>query len=240
VVCRLILNGTIHSGLSQGDLIGGPKVMAGILAASLDDNQAFDRDDVLRRYLAWWNSEGFDTGPVANFVFELISNGEDSEAAVEAVDHIFEGLTAGCNPAHRNIVLAEASFLSFDELTAACFSEAALTHRNILAGEVAAVASRLARALLEGETWEKAIKLAVSDFEWTEETMNAVKAWPSRPEDKTGFSPTVLAASMHFVGTSETREEVFERSLQFSGAANYVPVLACGLSAARWGVSKNR
>jgi ADP-ribosylglycohydrolase len=239
VVRSLILNGTIHSGISQGDLIGGPKAMAAILATSLDDNKAFDRGDVLRRYLTWWQSDGFDTGPVADSVFELISNGENPEFAVEAVDQRFEGLTAGCNPAHRNIVLAEADFLSFGELTAACFSEAALTHRHILAGEVAAVASRLARALLEGETWEKAVDLSIGDVEWSVETTKAAQTWMDPPEDRGGFSPAVLAAAMHFVGTSENSDEVFEKSCQFSGGSNYVPVLACALAAAIWGDHKN-
>jgi ADP-ribosylglycohydrolase len=234
-VRSLILNGTIHSGLSRGDLIGGPKVMAGILAASLDDNQAFDRDDVLRRYLVWWESEGFDTGPVANSVFELISNGEDPKAAVEAIDKSFNGLTAGCNPAHRNSVLADADFLSFEELAAACLSEAALTHQNILAGEVAAVATRLARVLLEGSTWEKAVGRSVGDLEWSEQITGAITFWKDTPEDRSGFSPAVLAAAIHFVGASENCEEVLDKSILFSGASNYVPVLACALAAARWG-----
>jgi len=62
-------------GLAAGDRIGGPLRMALCLAESLAESKGFTREDILRRYLAWWGVEGFDSGPVAGRVFDLIASG---------------------------------------------------------------------------------------------------------------------------------------------------------------------
>ena len=93
--------GGVLLGLAAGDRNGGPTELAVRLAESLADRRAFDRDDVLARYLAWWREGAFDTGPVAALVLERVACGVPVDKAVAQADRELGGQTAGCNPAHR-------------------------------------------------------------------------------------------------------------------------------------------
>ena len=69
-------------GLAAGDRIGGPIKMAILLADSLISNSAYDSSDVEKRYIEWWNQNGFDTGIVSEKVFSMVSEGMPRVAAV--------------------------------------------------------------------------------------------------------------------------------------------------------------
>ena len=233
-----VFSGVIHAGIQAGDLIGGPQTMAGLLASSLDDCQRFDPRDVLGRYVGWWKTDGFDTGPIAGTVFRLITEGVPPQAAVAKAHKLNGNLSAGCNPLHRNLVLAEASFLTLEDATLAAFAESELTHKDRLAGEASAMAVRVARCLLEGKGWQDALDLSLADLDWSDRIRTAVSDCQQPPVERSGFAPSVLQAAMHFVGCSTCPGEVLRRTVEFSGPANYVPVLACGLAAARWPSSR--
>lgn len=69
-----------------------------LLNANDNAQQGFDPEDILRRYLEWWRDDGFDTGQVAERVFDLVLAGMPNAAAgpkytVSGVG----GHTAGCN-----------------------------------------------------------------------------------------------------------------------------------------------
>ena len=66
---------SLFEGLISGDSYGGPTAMAGILNDSLQANQAFDINDLTERYLNWWRTDAFDTGPVFDAVFQKIDKG---------------------------------------------------------------------------------------------------------------------------------------------------------------------
>src|SRR5262245_1043061 len=93
-------------GLAAGDRIGGPVRMAVRLAQSLLDRGGFDPTDVHDRYLRWWREGAFDTGPVSGRVLALIAAGVPAADAPALVHRELDGLTAGCNPAHRSPPLA--------------------------------------------------------------------------------------------------------------------------------------
>jgi len=131
-------------GLAAGDRIGGPTRMAVLLAESLADCDCFDQDDVFRRYLAWWNEDGFDTGPVAGMVFSAVASGQTVEQAVKNAHRDLEGMTAGCNPLHRTLPLAMAEFIADEQLAEYARQESSLTHFDPLAGDAAAAGVLLA------------------------------------------------------------------------------------------------
>jgi hypothetical protein len=62
-------------GLAAGDRIGGPIRMALMLSGSLLAQRCFDEDNAFTFYLTWWRDGGFDTGPIAEEVFRLVSSG---------------------------------------------------------------------------------------------------------------------------------------------------------------------
>lgn len=221
-------------GLAAGDRIGGPTQMAVRVAESLTDCGRFDSDDVLRRYLAWWRAEGFDTGPTADNVFRKIASGASPLEACREVDREADGFTAGCNPAHRSIALAFSS-LPDDDLVGAAREEAKLTHWHLLAGDVAVATVRICRALSGGRPWSEA--LIEGEEGRLPETQSAFAAGEVADLSPSGYAPDVLRAALWFVGHSAGLGEALHRSIVFAGPANYCPVLVGSLGGARWGIA---
>jgi ADP-ribosyl-[dinitrogen reductase] hydrolase len=212
-------------GLAAGDCIGGPLRMAVRLAESLFDCGNFNPSDILRRYLAWWREGAFDTGPVSDRALELVASGISVQEATAQVHRDAGGMTAGCNPAHRSPPLAMCAAVADDDLAGCVIAEARLTHFDPLAGQVAAAATGLCRALVRGDGWDVALRQA-SGF-----------AASDGPGSNGGFAPDVLRAALHFVGSSARFSEALDRSLVFAGPSNYCPVLVGAVAGARWGAS---
>jgi ADP-ribosyl-[dinitrogen reductase] hydrolase len=217
-------------GLAAGDRIGGPVRMALQLAQSLVDKQAFVPEDVLARYVDWWQQEGFDTGPTADSVFELITNGTPAQEAVHQIHILFNRMTAGCNPAHRSAPLAMAGFLADDVLSKAAHTESALTHFDPLAGEIAAATVRLCRLLIRGVKWEQALNQTVAA-----KTRQHLDDAAPITLNRGGFAPDVLLAALYFVHQHNDFETALAASITFAGGANYCPVLVGAIGGARWG-----
>ena len=62
----------ILKGIREGDQIGGPYELAKILSESFETNKGLNEDDLRARYLAWWKSDAFDTGPTYASVFSKV------------------------------------------------------------------------------------------------------------------------------------------------------------------------
>jgi ADP-ribosylglycohydrolase len=221
-------------GLAAGDRNGGPTELAVRLAESLAERGAFDRDDVLARYLAWWREGAFDTGPVAALVLERVACSVPVDKAVAQADRELGGQTAGCNPAHRAAPLAMAAFLGDDALADCAQREAALTHAHPLAGDVAAAVVGLCRALVRGYGWGAALQVAAAGR--LPATVRALRPADSpKPLARGGFAPDVLQAAVHFVTANPSFDAALAASLSFAGPANYCPVLVGTIGGARWG-----
>jgi ADP-ribosylglycohydrolase len=212
-------------GLAAGDQIGGPIRMAVRLAQSLVQFNNFNPDDVLCRYLQWHREGAFDTGPTSNRALSLIQEGNSVHDAVAQTHREFGGRTAGCNPAHRSSPLSMQLSIADEDLAGCAMTEAASTHHDTLAGEVAAVVNRLCRALIRGTAWDNAVQNC-GQFRKI-----------SGPGHNGGFAPDVLRAALHFIGTSSDFVDALDRSLAFAGPANYCPVLVGSIGGARWGAS---
>ena len=152
-------------GLGQADRNGGPTQMALRLKQSLESLGRFCPEDVLERYLQWWRTEGFDTGPTAAGVFALIEAGLDRETAVRQIHEESGGATAGCNPAHRAAPLAMMEFLPLAELGDLARREARLTHLHADAGETSAAVVLLARHLIDGLSWPEALQATAAQVQ---------------------------------------------------------------------------
>lgn len=224
-------------GLYAGDRNGGPIRMALELAEYLlACGRRFRTEELLQRYVSWLLREGFDTGPVAQRVFTLISRGVAPQEAVLMTHHELHGRTAGCNPAHRVAPLGMSAHLPDDELPMLAFQEARLTHRDPLAGKVAAAVVVLCRALVRGERWDLCLRKASRHCD-----VVSPEAWEGGTEPRlspSGFAPEVLQAAVFFVGTCRDLETALARSLAFAGPANYCPVLVGAIAGARWGASR--
>lgn len=210
-------------GLATGDRIGGPLRMALCLSESLIAERKFDSVDVYARYAKWYFDGGFDTGPTASRVFEYVSRGMSIGEAVALVDEESSGLTAGCNPMHRAIVLAVSPDIADADLPDIAIQEAKLTHHHPLAGEVSAITTSLCRKLIQGGPIEMALN-KINHLDW----MN-------RPLSNGGFAPDVFNAAVHFVRETDSFQDAIGNSLGFAGANNYCPVVVGALAGAIYG-----
>jgi hypothetical protein len=148
------------------------------------------------------------------------------------------GLTAGCNPAHRSVPLAMASFLPDHQLIPYAYTEAALTHYDRLAGDVAAAVVTLCRALIRGTSWRLAIQIASAGR--APAIVVALNTAGDPPLWRDGFAPHVLHAAVHFVHNYDRLVTALDAALAFAGPANYCPVLVGAIGGARWGQHRSR
>ncbi len=222
-------------GLAAGDRNGGPIRMAVRLAESLVARGDVDVDDIALRYLDWWHEGAFDTGPTAARVFTLVDSGLTFDQASQQIHAETEEQTAGCNPAHRSAPLAMIPDMNSKQMADLAKKEATLTHRHPLSGDIAAAVVLTCSELVRGISWAKAIVSARVGR--LPETKAAMTCKDPVSLARGGFAPDVLAAAVHFVGTSETFDAALDKSLQFAGQANYCPVLVGSIGGARWGAS---
>jgi ADP-ribosylglycohydrolase len=239
--------------------------MALCLSSSLIEKDQFDICSVTLKYLEWYAADGFDTGPTASAVFQDLilakshitaANSTSSEEtwlsegiihkASESVHVRFNGMTAGCNAAHRCAPLAMLHSIPDKALAAYVIADATITHHHHLAGEAAAATALLCRSLIRGTPWDLAMAHMRSAFPWSSETAAALAPIPLAPDDPIagqpslshgGFAPDALRAAVHFAGAGESFEAALAAALRFAGPGNYCPVLVGALAGARWGAA---
>ena len=233
-------------GLAAGDENGGPTEMALRLAQSLLACNRYDADDVFDRYLEWHRQGSYDTGPVAGRVLALGLEGMPAEAAAAKVDTELEGMTAGCNAAHRAGVLAMAPWLDTERLVAAARREAGLTHRHPVAADAAVAIAISCHDRIMGRGWgigrarriapllHKEIARGLGPAS-SNEPPSAAEA--ARHLSRDGYSPNALRAGLYFAKQANDPVEALAESKKFAGPANYCPVLTGALLGASFGAS---
>ena len=153
-------------------------------------------------------------------------------AAVEYAHREKGGRTAGCNPAHRVTPLATCLDVPDGQLVAAAKAEAALTHFDPLAGDVAAATAVLIRLLVGGVAWRSA--LAEAAIGRMHKTQMALTNQNGSGLSQGGYAPDVLRAAVYFLDTQPGFQSALDASVLFSGPANYCPVLVGSIGAVRY------
>jgi len=207
----------IIEGIQIGDQIGGPTELAKILTDSLIVNKRFDEQDLRQRYLNWWKSDAFDTGPTYANVFNKIDKEMDPKLAVKKVHEEFGFKTAGCGPAHRATPLAGMLAIPTNQLITLAKQEAKITHFDDDAGNGSAIVIMLCRYLLEGKSFEDAENL-ISNSKDLKESWTKLQNAKLKPD---GYVYNVIFSALHFIKKNKTLEDTF----QFAGKANYCPII---------------
>ena len=216
-------------GLAAGDNIGGPAAIASVLASCVLEAGRFIPELIAQRYLDWWRIEGFDTGSVFALVMGARIKGATTQEAVVQAHENLGGQTAGCNVAHRAPALAVTLDTDLQGLVEAAKADAALTHYDPLAGDVAAAVAVLCRTLTDGVPWQEA-KLIATDGRLPETVAAIVEGGDTSPTDG-GYAPEVLYAAVHFLNAFESDVALVEAKI-FAGASNYCPVLVGAIGGA--------
>ena len=177
--------------------------------------QAFVPSDISDRYLDWWQSGAFDTGPTFSLVFSRVSQGMSQDRAVRETDKLLDGATAGCNPAHRIAPMAAFSFIETENIPVIARAEARLTHWHEHAGDAASIIALLCRLMIQGNDWQSSKALA--------EKLDP-RGWKTVLSGKfsdSGHAPDVVKTAIHFLDLNADLGEI----KKFAGPANYSPVI---------------
>ncbi len=207
----------ILKGISQGDQIGGPLALAKILSESLKSHNKFDEEDVRLKYLKWWQSDAFDTGPTFASVFSKINKGVDPKLAVKQVHKDFGLNTAGCGPAHRALPLAGQFTIPTNQLVDIARKEAKITHYDDDAGNGSAIVILLCRYLLEGENYKNALNL-IFDNPTLQDSWKKIKGANLKPD---GYIFNVIFSALYFLDNNKSLADI----IKFAGKANYSPII---------------
>lgn len=245
-------------GLGLASQFDGSTQMAIQLSESLLELKAFDRPQIMSKYISLSNSAQHGFGEVATSVWSFLKAGqksnvgnrsasstsshlfsqEDIDAAVQLVDKKLKGLTAACGPAHRSFPLAFCPWIDDDDLFEVSMQEAALTHANPIAGQVAGIVNLICRALLKNQTWDDAINVAfatpglhgdVGDI-----CMRYCRYNPGDQGLHPAYAPAALNAALYYVTNSNDVQDAIQKAKlkeQFY-CVNIVGILA----GVRWGV----
>ena len=132
--------------------------MAKILSESFDINKGLNEDDLRARYLAWWKSDAFDTGPTYASVFSKVEKGMDPKLLLRkymwSLDLIHQVV------AHQRAPPLAGMFnIPTEDLISVARKEAKLTHFHDDAGYGSAVVILLCRYMLEGKSYKDAKEL---------------------------------------------------------------------------------
>ena len=222
-------------GLAAGDKNLGPIEMALIVAESLIDEQRFDLDDITNRWLGWWQRGAWDTGRVFDSAMQMIDQGVSPESAAKHTHQELNGMTAGCNGAHRAPVLAAFAGLLDEDLDNAARELTVRTHQHVLAQDAAVAVARLCRELINGSPFDDAMKTLDDGLD--AEIQQSVSASRQAPGGRGGYSPETLQSALYFVATRESFEAALEDALDYAGPPNYCPVLVGAIGGARWGAA---
>ena len=212
----------ILKGISLGDRIGGPTELARIVHESLSARKFLDVEDLAGRYLDWWRSGAFDTGPIFALTMTRIASGMGVKEAAEDVHRLLNGMTAGCGPAQRIAPLAACPTIPTSKIAAAARAEAQITHHHPHAGDAAAIVALLCRYLVEGFILERALELVEREEPVAWVAVHSATLSPG------GYSFDVVRSALFFLDAKNPLEKSFE----FAGPQNYCPVVVGAIEGA--------
>jgi ADP-ribosylglycohydrolase len=207
----------ILDGYKRGDKNGGPTELAKILSNSLLASNGFNKNDLVKRYHHWWNTDAFDTGPTFAMVFQKLTKGYSIEEASKKIDKQLNGATAGCGPAHRISPIAGYTKIPTNQLVDYARQEAAITHYHPMAGNCSAIMALLCRYLIEGNSWIESKKIVKQNEDLKSTWIKIEKA----NLNNGGYVLDVMHSAMFFLD----RKNSLEDALSFAGPANYCPVI---------------
>jgi ADP-ribosylglycohydrolase len=231
--------------------------MAVEISESLLEKKQFDGPDILSRYLFLYHTQQCEIGATTKYLYQIALNSTQSRGVkssisrqdllfnqsninefVKSTDNKLGGNTAGCGPAQRSFPLALCPWINDYELFQASMNEAALTHFNPLAGQVAGIVNLICRSLLRNKPWHEAVQSAFTEVNLHADVFAVVTRYSRSPDPfpKTdmAYAPTALNAALNYISHSDSSLEATEKAW---GRDRYycAPIVGI-LSGVRWGI----
>ena len=168
-------------GVQPGETTDATEMML-CLAESLADGTGFRPDDIMRRYLAWFDAQPRDVSLTVRTVLLAIHSGSAWDIASRRAYEILGRPTAGNGSLMRCAPVALRFFADPDKRREAALRESTLTHFDPLAGWACAAFVELLVAAMAGRLRDSVPAIAASfaeeDTQVTEALLAAVNAEP--------------------------------------------------------------
>ena len=240
------------AGVLVGDDNGGPaNMMMESLEAILIHNIVNTRD-IGELYLKWFRSDGYDAGITTHKALSYVETGLSFTEAVEQTHKDLDGRTAGISPAHRSVSLAvlfsywyvnspnffeEFPNTGFHDFKDTVRREARLTHFHNEASEVSMAVNAICMRFIVGGDLFKSIPFGMNFLttDWSMDIFGYLESLAVDDLSNSGYAPDVLISALWFLLNTRSFEEAMQQSKEFSGVANYCPVLVGSIGGAMYG-----
>lgn len=227
------------------------------VAHSLLEQKQFNGPDILSRYLFSYHTKPFAIGAITTYIYnttlskiqttrnslsitqqDFLLHPSHITEYVTAIDRQMNGLTGGCAPAQRSFPLALYGQINDEDLFELSKEEAALTHFNPVAGQVAGVVNTICRSLLRKAKWSDAVHSGFVLPGLCDDIRSVSNRYMRSPDpfSKThaAYAPTVLNAALYFVHQSTNAKEAIEKA-RARDHCFCVPIVGC-IAGIRWGI----
>jgi ADP-ribosyl-[dinitrogen reductase] hydrolase len=208
------------------------------LAESMASLGRFDAEDVMSRYVAWFDSDPNDVGITVRTVMLGVKSGTRWDAAARRAHEVLGRMTAGNGSLMRTAPVALRFVNEPQRRVAVALAESALTHFDQLAGWACVALGELIAAAIAGELRERlpAIAAALRDDEPRVAAVLATATQSAREEvAASGYVLDTLRASLWAVFGSSSFEDALIRAVNLGDDADTVGAVAGALAGALYG-----
>ena len=210
------------------------------LAESLAQRGTFDPDDVVSKFIIWFDTHPKDMGNTTQAVLTLIKNEANWRSAARKAHDLLEGKSAGNGSLMRVAPIGLLFHQNENLLIEASFTSSKLTHWDDLAAESCVAFNLILTDLLHGFGPDEAIQNAVDKMlprnEEVAETLENVRDKDFEELTPTGFVLDTLEAALWHLLHPETFENALIRAVNMGGDADTIGAVTGALAGAYFGL----
>lgn len=213
------------------------------LARSLADREAFDPDDVSRRFVEWFEGGAVGIGGLTRRVLRRIADGDDWERASRTVwENSPEGRNAGNGSVMRCAPLAVAYAHDLDELAAVSRRSSTLTHYDPRCVSGCELLNRTIAGHLRDDTTPLETALSALPEDAPDELTRAIEPVPdeiaAEALSPTGYVVDTLQAATYHALTAADAESAIVNAVNGGGDTDTIGAVAGAIAGARFGAGR--
>ncbi len=211
------------------------------LAESLAQRGTFDPDDVVAKFLIWYDTHPKDMGNTTQAVLTLIKNEANWRSAARKAHNLLEGKSAGNGSLMRVAPIGLLYHRNEERLIEASFTSSRLTHWDDLAAESCVAFNLILADLLHGFGPDEAVQnVADKMLPRNEEITQILEMVPDKDFEElspSGFVLDTLEAALWHLLHGDTFENTLIRAVNMGGDADTIGAVTGALAGAYFGLN---
>ncbi|GBD92920.1 ADP-ribosyl-[dinitrogen reductase] glycohydrolase [bacterium BMS3Abin05] len=209
------------------------------LAESLVQKAAFDAEDVLQKFLVWYDTHPKDIGNTTQVALSLLKNNAHRRGASKKAHEILKEKSAGNGSLMRVAPIGLMYHQHEAQLIEASFASSKITHWDALAAESCAAFNLILADFLHGYGQEEAILNAADKIrprnDLVARSIESVIDKECEALQPTGFVLDTLETSLWHFYHSDSFEEAVVHAVNMGGDADTIGAVTGALSGAYFG-----